>query len=186
MQLIENQVSNDQQKKYWESEVVKAASLRCQVCLSSNDNICAHPLISFDMGGEYTLANGSALCRSCLFLTNDKGLQNDKKESIDITISYRLRNKIEQIRELCNFSSASAFTRFLLNKYIEHQDLFTDIDQYQDTKQESRLHLSISSGQYHEITNSKYSANQIIAALYLIFEMESFERIPKREGDSDE
>jgi hypothetical protein len=123
----------------WEKQVLVAARYRCSNC-GSNDRVKVNMIVSEEAGGRKVVSNGVVLCRAC-DMANDvvnRKACSGASRPINFWVS---RNLFDQTKAYNGFSSTSALIRYLIDKYVEDESRFEDLEMFQDEGRDVKINV---------------------------------------------
>jgi hypothetical protein len=97
-------------------------------------------IVPEEAGGQRTASNAVLICRACEMSTDASKpkLRHADNRPINFWTSRRLFDRMENgVISKNGFKSKSALIRYLMNKYIQDEPQFDDLEQYQDNAEEA-------------------------------------------------
>lgn len=130
-------------KQEWEKLVLDRHRGKCDNC-GSDIRVRVRAIVPVEVGGEYTLSNGTTLCRSCDLVVDSRARESkgDEKQPVNFWVSRRLHDRILKSFESRNgFVGMGPLVRFVMAKYVLDEDRFDDLEQYQDEGTDVKVNL---------------------------------------------
>lgn len=118
----------------WEQEVWERSNGKCCNC-GGDSKVRLKLIVPEEAGGQKVASNAVIICRACELTTDASKpkMRHADNRPINFWTSRGLFNRMEN--GVCSgngFKSKSALIRYLMNKYINSEKQFDDLEQYQD------------------------------------------------------
>ena len=139
VELVVGGTAGDQHKVTvppdWQQDVWSRCKNKCSGC-GSTAKLTLKLIVPEEAGGQKAPANAYIICRACEISTdaNRPKMQHSNNRPINFWVSRRLFERMNN--GLCSdtgFKSKSSLIRYLMNKYIQAENQFDDLEQYQDS-----------------------------------------------------
>lgn len=117
----------------WQKEAWDRTNGSCYNCGSAH-RVSGEYVVPPWMGGKKVASNIVLLCRPCLMIADSLPTNNhNENRPINFWVSRSLFESLpNSFLNKKGFSSRSALIRYLISKYIAEENLFDDLEQYQD------------------------------------------------------
>jgi len=136
------------ERHLWSQAVFDAARGLCANC-GSEHKVSPRLVVPEEVGGKRLLSNSVLLCRACELASNaSSGRSDQDRRLINIWVSTRLYERLQERRDQGHASSMAALVRYLMGKYVAQQSRFDDLASYQDAGADVRLNLWVDADLY--------------------------------------
>lgn len=161
-QLKIRQLTPQEQEDLWRKKVLEQYRHTCANC-GSEDHVTARLIVPQEAGGKLSISNASTICRVCqaaskaVAKAQDRGLE--EKSPVNVWVSRRLYDLVNgSIESKRGFNSMATLIRYLVGEYVDKNDNFEDLAQWQDEGVEVKINFLVPTPLY-EIFKSKVSSN---------------------------
>lgn len=166
----------------WEQEVWERHNGKCCNC-GSTSKVRVKLIVPEEAGGQRIASNAVVICRACELVTDASKpkMRHADNRPINFWASRRLFNRMEN--GVCSengFKSKSALIRYLMNKYIQDEVQFDDLEQYQDNAEEAdaaKVNAWVPKDTYEtfktKLDRRGLSVTDAIKALIMVFDEET-------------
>lgn len=172
-------------RKSWERAIIAKCKGRCANCGGSG-RLSVRVIVPINSGGRLVESNGTVLCRTCdMAATAAFQVTSENKRAVNFMVSRRLYDRLQAVtRDYNSFKSVGSLIRSLIAMYVENEDRFDDLQQYQDSGSDIKVNIWIDS-QLYEAFKNKIAAKGMtitdsIKGLILMYESEALPLAGKR------
>lgn len=167
------------QEDSWHKKVWDRTGGNCYNCGSSH-KVRTKLIVPEIAGGRKVAENGHLICRACEMAT-DRSLAKERhadNRPINFWVSRRLFNTLSEAGT-GSFKSKSALIRYLMGKFIEAEDHFDDLENYQDSPGADAVKVNawVPKDTYavfqEKVTARGATVTDTIKGLLMVFEMET-------------
>lgn len=121
----------------WEQETWERHDGKCCNC-GSTSKVRVKLIVPEEAGGQKIASNAVVICRACELVTDASKpkMRHADNRPINFWTSRKLFDRMEN--GVCSengFKSKSALIRYLMNKYLQDEGQFDDLEQYQDNSE---------------------------------------------------
>lgn len=165
-------------RRMWSQRVMEAAHNSCANC-GSEHKVSPRLIVPEDVGGKLTLANSVVLCRACELASSasPKKVGEAGRRLVNIWVSERLYNTLQERRKSGQTQSMGALVRYLMSKYVADELRFDDLAQYQDSGTEVRLNVWVETDLYARfkalVDGRNMTVTAALKALFCMYEAEA-------------
>jgi hypothetical protein len=144
-------------KVEWTSRVFEHFEDTCCGC-GSNEHLKAKLILAEEAGGSLKLSNSTLLCRVCELaaeiFSREKVRVGCNTRPINFWIDRKLHNSLQNgLQHNYGFNSLAAIVRFLMARYCESPDQFSDISDYIECGLDVKLNVWVSHEMYNNYKN---------------------------------
>jgi hypothetical protein len=129
----------------WKLKVLERYGNKCANCERTRQIACCM-IIPAEAGGRIKPENGVVLCRECRIAAEGARtlpLRIDNKTPINFLMSKTLYTKIDNFVHISSsFGSISALVRRMISSYIIDNEMYSDLELYQDASDEESVKIN--------------------------------------------
>lgn len=140
-----SQATPEHSKRVWEAKVRQRYRDRCANC-GGSERLKVRLVIPRSAGGRIKASNGVLLCRACEMAGEavSGSSRKDKSRPVNFYVSRDLNGRIARGLATHNgFHSKSALIRYLMGKYEADEDLFDDLELFQDSESSESVKINV-------------------------------------------
>jgi hypothetical protein len=193
-EVIEVDLSEEQRKRALFIETVwERCQNRCGNCgYDEPAKLKLHLIVPEQAGGKQAVENATLLCRACEMAAEafDRNPKVSKatpgRRLVNFYLSRSLYERIEQgLSKRNGFNSKGSLCRYLMGKYVEAPDKFTDLDMWQDQGADKvKMSIWVASSEYKRFQSlaakNGNTVTSTIISLVMLFEEEAEYRLEER------
>jgi hypothetical protein len=179
-----NRMSVPQKQALWETKILDRASGKCGNC-GSTHRVKVKMIVPLEAGGQFTLENGTTICRSCEIATDVVGQSTPGRAErpVNFWVSRRLFDKTKAMN---GFSSKGALVRFLMNKFVSVPDRFDDLHMWQEDGTDVKINVWVDRKIYDtfkDLVNARgLTVTDALKALLRMYEEEAEPLVRRKHG----
>lgn len=179
-----NAMTVSQKRALWEIKVLDRASGKCGNC-GSTHRVKVKMIVPLEAAGQFTLENGTTICRSCEIATDVVGQSTPGRAErpVNFWVSRRLFDKTTTMN---GFSSKGALVRFLMNKFVSVPDRFDDLHLWQEDGTDVKINVWVDRKIYDtfkELVNKRgLTVTDALKALLRMYEEEAEPLVRRKHG----
>jgi hypothetical protein len=179
-----NRLTVPQKQALWEIKILDRASGKCGNC-GSTHRVKVKMIVPSEAGGQFTLENGTTICRSCEIATDVVGQSTPGRAErpVNFWVSRRLFDKTKAMN---GFSSKGALVRFLMNKFVSVPDRFDDLHMWQEDGTDVKINVWVDRKIYDtfkDLVNARgLTVTDALKALLRMYEEEAEPLVRRKHG----
>lgn len=165
-------------RRFWSQGVLEAAKGLCANC-GSEHKVSPRLIVPEAVGGKLTLRNSVVLCRACELASGmaPKKVGEEGRRLVNIWVSDRLYQKLQERKDKGHTASMGALVRFLMAQYVANQPRYDDLSQYQDSGSDVRLNVWVDADLYASfktlVDRQGLTVTSALKSLFCMYETEA-------------
>ncbi len=134
-----DKLSDEQKMHLFKQAVLEKSKDLCSNC-GSDHKVRALMIVPLEAGGKFSLANGTTQCRACEMAASvvSRSPTGQAQRPVNFWVSHRMYNKVKQLN---GFNSTGSLVRFLMKKFVTHDDQFDDLQLWQEDGTDMKINV---------------------------------------------
>ena len=143
-----DKLSDDQKMHLFEQALLERAKDVCSNC-GSNHKVRARMIVPLEAGGKFSFDNGTTLCRACEMASSvvSRSPTGAAQRPVNFWVSRRMYDKVKLLN---GFNSTGSLVRFLMSKFVLHDDQFDDLNLWQEDGSDMKINVWVDRKIYAE------------------------------------
>lgn len=171
----------------WAREVVAASQGQCANCGGQN-RLRARMIVPVEAGGKFVLSNGVVLCRACSMASDAYSKEESgEKHPVNLWVSRGFHGMLTNgLQSRNGFQSMSSLVRYLVHEFVEDEERFDDLEQFQDEGSDVKINLWLDRADYdsfkERVNERGLTVTTAIKGLVLTYDAMTYNR---KEGQNE-
>jgi hypothetical protein len=134
-----DKLSDEQKLHLFEQALLERAKDLCSNC-GSDHKVQARMIVPLEAGGKFSFDNGTTLCRACEMASSvvKRSPTGAAQRPVNFWVSRRMYDKVKLLN---GFNSTGSLVRFLMSKFVAHDDQFDDLNLWQETGSDMKINV---------------------------------------------
>ena len=143
-----DKLSDDQKMHLFEQALLERAKDVCSNC-GSDHKVRARMIVPLEAGGKFSFDNGTTLCRACEMASSvvSRSPTGAAQRPVNFWVSRRMYDKVKLLN---GFNSTGSLVRFLMSKFVLHDDQFDDLNLWQEDGSDMKINVWVDRKIYAE------------------------------------